>query len=296
MLLISGLSGAGKSTVLHALEDAGFFCTDNLPLEMLRDWSLIMQARNQKAAVCLDARSGFTAKAIRKSIETVLASDEWQLLFIEAEDEILQRRFSTVRRRHPFVSADDLMDSIRKERESLQSIRDIADLVLDSSHLSPYELAENVDRFWLKPGQPKQRMACTTMSFSYKNGLPAMADVVFDMRFLPNPHYHPKLALQTGCDDDVIAFLQSHDEVEQAAQHIQQWLSFTWPQLRKERKQYFTIAFGCSGGRHRSVYMAERIASWLSEQDMAAPVIQHRELGRVQRMQNNRQHAVEESL
>lgn len=283
MLLISGLSGAGKSTVLHALEDAGFFCTDNLPLEMLREWAMVMQARKRPAAVCLDARSGFTAEAIRATIEEMLVEEDWQLLFVEAEDQVLQRRFSTVKRRHPYPAGGDLVDSIRLERESLLPIRNIADLVLDSSHLTPYELAERVELFWHHPNAKKPPMSCTMMSFSYKHGLPSMADMVFDMRFLPNPHYVPELAQQTGRDGDVIAFLAARDEVDQAQKHISSWLEFAWPMIRKERKQYFTVAFGCTGGRHRSVYMAEKMADWLKQQGMALPIVQHRELGIVER-------------
>lgn len=283
MILISGLSGAGKSTVLHALEDAGYFCTDNLPLEMLREWTMIMQVRKRPAAVCLDARSGFSAHAIRATIQETLAEEDWQLLFIEADDAVLQRRFSTVKRRHPFPRGEDLMDAIRQERESLLPIRNIADLVLDSSELTPYELAECVEQFCQRPGSKRERMHCTLMSFSYKHGLPAMADMVFDMRFLPNPHYVPELAPQTGRDEAVIEFLEAREEVEEAKRLIRQWLAFAWPMVQRERKQYFTVAFGCSGGRHRSVYMAEQLAAWLVAEKMALPVIQHRELGIVER-------------
>lgn len=283
MLLISGLSGAGKSTVLHALEDAGYFCTDNLPLEMLRDWAMVMQVRKRPAAVCLDARSGFTAKAILATIEETLVEEDWQLLFIEAKDEVLQRRFSTVKRRHPFPSGVDLVDSIQLERESLLPIRNIADLVLDSSQLTPYELAERAELFWQKPESKSLPMSCTMMSFSYKHGLPSMADMVFDMRFLPNPHYVPALAQQTGRDTEVIEFLEGREEVGQAQAFIRQWLAFAWPMIRKERKQYFTVAFGCTGGRHRSVYMAEQLADWLNRQGLALPVIQHRELAIIER-------------
>jgi len=283
MLLISGLSGAGKSTVLHALEDAGFFCTDNLPLEMLQDWAISMQGRKQPAAVCLDTRSGFTAKAIKVAIEDVHAPDAWRLLFIEAEDAILQRRFSTLRRRHPFHADGDLMQSIEQERSALMPIRSMADMILDSSHLTPYELAEKVDLFWCKPEQNQSRLSCSIISFSYKNGLPANADIVFDMRFLPNPHYQAGLAEQTGRDADVISFLQAYPEVDEAIGHIQQWLTFIWPHLRKERKQYFTLALGCSGGRHRSVYVAESLAAWIQQQGLAiTPTMEHRELGIIQ--------------
>jgi len=283
MLLISGLSGAGKSTVLHALEDAGLFCTDNLPLEMLQDWILSMQGRRQQAAVCLDTRSGFTAQAIRAAIENMAVPSDWKFVFVEAENEVLQRRFSTVRRRHPYPAGDDLMLSIQRERASLSPLRDMADLILDSSHLTPYELADQVDFFRLQAGKGQQykshHMVCTVMSFSYKNGLPAHADIVFDMRFLPNPHYQDALAQCSGQDQGVIDFLQRYPEVRQAEKHVQQWLAFIWPQLLKERKHYFTLAFGCSGGRHRSVYMAEQLAAWLQSQQLTEPAVQHRELG-----------------
>jgi len=290
MLLISGLSGAGKSTVLHALEDAGFFCTDNLPLEMLQDWVLSMQGRKQQAAVCLDTRSGFTAQAIRAAVEDMAVPSDWKFVFIEAEDATLQRRFSTVRRRHPYLKGNDLMESIQRERASLAPLRDQADLILDSSHLTPYELADQVDFFRLQASktipQKTNAMICTVMSFSYKNGLPAHADIVFDMRFLPNPHYQANLASCTGQDQGVIDFLKSYQETHQAEQYVQQWLGFIWPQLLKERKHYFTLAFGCSGGRHRSVYMAEQLGLWLQHQHMAEPAIQHRELGVVHYAEN----------
>jgi len=279
ILLISGLSGAGKSTILHSLEDAGFFCTDNLPLEMLQDWATSMQHRHKPAAVCLDARSGFTATAIKAVIEDVQAPGDWQLLFVEAEDAVLQRRFSTLRRRHPFHADGDLMASILQERTALRPIRDMADMIFDSSHLTPYELAEQVDMFWRKSDQPQQQLSCSIVSFSYKHGLPANADIVFDMRFLPNPHYQDGLAELTGRDQDVVAFLQACPEALQARTHIQQWLRFIWPHLRTERKQYFTLAFGCSGGRHRSVYMAETIAAWVLRELGVVSSVQHRELG-----------------
>jgi len=285
MLLISGMSGAGKSTVLHALEDSGFFCTDNLPVEMLHAWSLSMQLRNQPAAVCLDARSSMNTKSLNDAINAVLVSDDWRLLFVEAEDEVLQRRYSIVRRRHPFAPDADLMSAILQERKSLAPMRLLADLILDSSHLTPYELAEQVDNFWHQPDDKNNNdMDCTIISFSYKNGLPPQADVVFDMRFLPNPHYDPALRQKTGCDAEVTHFLQQHDDVYEAEKRIQQWLELAWPLMKKERKRYFTLATGCSGGRHRSVYMAERLARWIKQQGWLSPTIQPRELDIVYRL------------
>ncbi|HKI61212.1 MAG TPA: RNase adapter RapZ [Mariprofundaceae bacterium] len=277
MLLISGLSGAGKSTVLHALEDAGFFCTDNLPLDMLHVWGQQMLARKQPAAVCIDVRSAHNADELKHTIEAVMVSrEDWQFLFVDASDTVLLRRFSTLRRRHPLALGEDLMQSISRERELLSPLREMADMVLDSSNLNPYELASQVELFRRHEGR---ELRFTLMSFSYRHGIPPDADMVVDARFLPNPHYQTDLAPLTGRDQPVIEFLANQPEVAQAERHLQDWLSFSHPMMLKERKQYFTLAIGCSGGRHRSVYLAERLAGWLRKQQIAKPVIRHRELG-----------------
>ncbi len=281
MLLISGLSGAGKSTVLHALEDAGFFCTDNLPIEMLRDWSRLMRGRGRPAAVCLDARSCERDGELAQALQAVMLSDEgWKLLFLEASDEALQQRFSTLRRRHPYAPEAELSRAIATEREALAPVRAMADLVLDSSELNPYELAARAEAFWREEGNAGARaIRCTLLSFSYRHGLPRQADMVLDARFLPNPHYQPELAPLTGCDAPVAQWLAAHPEAIRAEQWLRDWLAFTWPLMRRERKQYFTLAIGCSGGRHRSVWLVERLAAWLREQALARPVVRHRELG-----------------
>jgi len=280
MLLISGLSGAGKSTVLHVLEDAGFFCTDNLPLEMLRDWVTQMRLRKQPAAVCIDARSSPNPAALHEAVEAVLLSDvDWRLLFVEASDVVLQRRFSSLKRRHPFAPTADLMVAIQSERAVLDSLRERADMVLDTSTLKPFELAELVESFWRQQNETRRGMRCTLMSFSYRQGIPADADMVIDVRFLPNPHYQPELAPLTGRDRPVIDFLQASPELEEAERWVNDWLGFAWPKMLRERKQYFTLAFGCTGGRHRSVYLAERTAEWLREQGWVEPAVRHRELG-----------------
>jgi len=283
MLMISGLSGAGKSTALHALEDLDFFCTDNLPLELLADWEAQMRTRKKPAAVCIDTRSSADPKELQEVLQSVLSSrTDWRLLFIDASDDVLQRRFSVQRRRHPFAGGKKLLHAIRAEREALAPLREMADLVLDSSSLNPYELADLVESFRDLQIDRPQQMTCSLISFSYRRGLPQDADMVMDVRFLPNPHYQPELALLTGKDAPVQAFLQQHPEVEEAEDILRRWLAFAWPHLSRERKRYFTLAVGCSGGRHRSVYIVERLAEWLRRQNMANPVIHHRELGRAE--------------
>ena len=283
LLVISGLSGAGKSTALHALEDLGFFCTDNLPASMLPAWA--EQVGHEHAAVCVDIRSSMEPEHLVEILAKVRSQGDWGILFITASKEVLQRRFSTLRRKHPFqakLETDSLDIALEAERTALDAVKDMADLVLDSSSLNPYELAGLVESFWRKQNKNKavsHQLSCLLMSFSYQRGLPIEADMVVDLRFLPNPHYKPSLARQTGRDEAVCTFFESYPEVAEAEEKLQQWLLFIWPQLKRERKQYFTLAIGCSGGRHRSVYMVERLAIWMEKQAFAIPMVRHRELG-----------------
>jgi len=279
-LILSGLSGSGKSTALHALEDLGCFCTDNLPLPMLEQWAGQVSRQGKPMAVCVDARSdspGILHQELRRLREQ---QDGWQLVFLEADDATLLRRYSTLRRRHPFAPELDLPQAIAAERAALAKARGLADLVLDTTAMNPYELAAMVEAFWQKNhaaggGLP---ITVTLISFSYQCGLPPDADMVIDLRFLPNPHYQPELSQMTGCDAPVQAFLEQHDTVVEAKEKIQQWLGFIWGKMQQERKRYFTLAIGCSGGRHRSVYMVEHIAAWMQQAGMTAPLIRHREL------------------
>ncbi|MDQ6968265.1 MAG: RNase adapter RapZ, partial [Mariprofundaceae bacterium] len=265
LLMISGLSGAGKSTALHALEDLGFFCTDNLPAAMLPTWA--EHVRHEHAAVCMDIRSSMEPDSLIEMLATVRKQGEWGMLFMDASSEILQRRFSTLRRKHPFRAqqpkGSSLESALAAEREALSPLKEMADLVLDSTTLNPYELADLVESFWRERSEnvtDEDSLSCSFMSFSYQRGLPSEADMVIDLRFLPNPHYQPLLARQTGQDEDVCEFFNAYPEVAEAEEKLRQWLLFVWPKLKRERKRYFTLAIGCSGGRHRSVYMVERLA------------------------------------
>ena len=283
LIMISGMSGAGKSTALHALEDAGFFCTDNLPVDMLSTWAEHMQ--DQNAAVCVDIRSVDEPDLLLHALEQARAQHDWRMLFIDSSLQVLKRRFSILRRRHPFRPKEgnhSLSSLLEAEARCLQPLKDAADLVLDSSTLNPYELADMVEAFWRQPDEPhlyNDQLLCTFMSFSYQRGLPDEADWVVDMRFLPNPHYQPALAVQTGRDAAVQQFFTAYPEVQEAEDKLKDWFQFIWPKLKRERKRYFTMAVGCSGGRHRSVYMAEKMADWVQETYGIQPVVTHRELG-----------------
>ncbi|MDX8403963.1 MAG: RNase adapter RapZ [Mariprofundaceae bacterium] len=284
LLMISGLSGAGKSTALHALEDMGFFCTDNLPAEMLSNWAEQVLKQHEHAAVCVDIRSSGTPDKLYRALEKARADNKWQLLFIDANDEVLLRRFSTLRRKHPFNSDEGLSKAIDAERKALEQLREQSNLVLNSTNLNPYELADLVESFWksrCEMEHSKHGMVCSIISFSYQRGLPPAADMVVDMRFLPNPHYIPELAPLTGQDKPVQDFFSLLPDVDETEKRLRSWISFIWPRLKQERKQYFTLAIGCSGGRHRSVYMAEQLAQWIRNQEIATPVLRHRELARI---------------
>lgn len=281
-IILTGLSGSGKSTALHALEDVGCFCTDNLPLALLGDWAESVRREGRKMAVCVDVRSATPDELNRVLAQLRKDNPNWQMLFLEASDDALQRRFSTVRRSHPYAPQEELSRAIRMERDSMQELRSGADLVLDTTELNPYELADRVEAFWrrqqMSNGSKAPALTMSVMSFSYRFGLPAEADMIVDMRFLPNPHYEPGLDALSGRDAPVIDFLQSQAEVGEAETRLQDWLRFIWPQMLRERKRYFTLAFGCSGGRHRSVYMAERMAAFARDELGVVPLLRHREL------------------
>jgi len=284
MIIISGLSGAGKSTALHTLEDQGLFCTDNLPPELLEKWARVALRNHRHAAVCIDVRSAESSKLLIADLRHQMAAHpDWKLLFIECEDEALQRRFNTLRRKHPFAPNEPVNDAIVRERQALEPLRLDADQRLDSSQLNPYELADLVQQFWNEHSQgiePASQLMTTLTSFSYQRGLPQGADMVMDVRFLPNPHYETGMAQQTGIDASVATFLQQFPQTGQAIDHIEQWLAMVRPQMVRERKRYFTLAVGCSGGRHRSVFVIEQIAAWMAAQPAWLPCsVRHRELG-----------------
>lgn len=281
LLIITGLSGAGKTTALHALEDLGVFCTDNLPVEMLSAWAEQIKARGRKGAVCVDFRSSADPQTLHAALEKSLSEDtQSHLLFVEANKAVLLRRYSALKRKHPFAPGSGLPEAIEAEIEAFRPLRSLADRVLDSTDLNPYQLAEMVESFWqqhdqIRPTEP----TCSLISFSYRHGLPQNADLVVDVRFLPNPHYQPELRPLTGRDAAIQHFFDGHPEVAEAQAHLQAWLAFVWDQLKRERKQYLTVAIGCSGGRHRSVFMVEQLARWMKEEGLANPIINHRELG-----------------
>jgi len=280
ILVITGMSGAGKTLALHALEDAGYFCVDNLPPRLLPTLvELCTQSRQPIAKVALvaDVRGGEFFRDLTNAIHQLRSSNyEVRVFFLEASDEILVQRYKETRRRHPLsTNGRDLLQAIQMEREQLAEIRTIADEVIDTSGLTPQQLRNEIlQRLQLGDGTTMQ---VKVVSFGFKYGLPVDADLVFDVRFLSNPNYDANLRPLTGLDEAVKRFLLEQRETQEFLQRLQDLLAFTLPLYRREGKAYLTIAIGCTGGRHRSVALAEAIADFVRTQGFPCTV-QHRDL------------------
>jgi RNase adapter protein RapZ len=259
LIIISGLSGSGKSIALNVLADSDFYCADNLPAELLMD--MVAHLRRQgttKAAVTIDARSGDSLARLPTAIESLkAASIDVRLVFLDARQDALVRRFSETRRRHPLAAGETTIEEcIDRERELVESVAVLGQRI-DTSDLNP-----NALRQWMKDLLQLGHSGMTLVfeSFGFKQGIPLDADFVFDVRFLPNPHYDPKLRALTGHDLAVIRFLDSIPDVARIAADIRQFLANWIPAFIRDNRASLTIAIGCTGGQHRSVYLVEHLA------------------------------------
>ena len=277
LILLTGMSGAGKTTAVKALEDAGFYCIDNLPSFLLP--ALLADARDRpqltRLGLVMDARDQGFADAGAALIES-LKQDGRQVsvIFLEASDETLLRRYSEMRRRHPFASPS-LRAGIQGERLRLAAIRALADLVIDTTRLTPHGLRSEMLRD--AQGLP-QTLQVGLISFGFKHGPPQEADLTLDVRFLPNPYFVPELRPLTGLDETVAAFVLNTDPAREFLARLLPLLRFLIPQYRREGKSYLTIGIGCTGGQHRSVAVAERLRQTLKEETDNL-FITHRDLG-----------------
>ena len=276
LVLISGLSGSGKSIALHVLEDAGYYCVDNLPATLLPP--LVRQLREEgyeRVAVAIDVRAGTSIAALPQQLRDLQALGvPTRFVFLEARDETLIARFSETRRGHPLSNAETtLAEAIVRERGMLENIAGLGNRI-DTSSLNP-----NALRAWILDFvQPAASQGLTLLfeSFGYKHGIPLDADLVFDVRCLPNPHYDPVLRPLTGRDPEVARFLETQAEVRKMAEDIRRFLAEWLPSYVRDNRSYLTVAIGCTGGQHRSVYLAE----WLAGQfrDRARVLVRHRAL------------------
>ncbi len=274
LVLISGLSGSGKSVALKAMEDAGFYCVDNLPAALLPEVVEYLRLTNvSDAAVSIDARSGAGLANLPTMLEKLRLRLDLRVLFLTAKDDTLVKRFSETRRHHPLATGDrSLEECIREERNLLARISAI------SHQMDTSDLSANSLRAWIKDFLNLDSATFTLVfeSFGFKHGIPMDADLVFDVRCLPNPHYDATLRSLTGRDAPVIAFLQNHAPVQDMLEDIRAYLAKWLPAYIRDNRSYFTVALGCTGGQHRSVYFAETLADHF--RDSQQVLIRHREL------------------
>jgi RNase adapter protein RapZ len=268
-IIITGLSGSGKGTFLRALEDRGFFCVDNLPLGLLSTfYELILKSESEsaKAAMVIDVREGQTLSEFPRVFDELKRKPglELSLWFLEASDAVLVRRFSETRRPHPLDPNRPVLEAIAQERELLAPIRTMADYVLDTSQFTIHELRQRAVRLFEE--RQAQHLLVSLVSFGFKYGVPIDSDLVFDVRFLPNPNFVPHLKAHTGADRPVIEYMNSQEGTKEFLDHVYEFIGYLLPQYEKEGKSYVTISIGCTGGRHRSVFIANAIGQHLSEQ------------------------------
>ena len=283
LLIVTGLSGAGKSLAMHALEDIGYFCIDNIPtglLPRLVDFAQQSESMLQKVAVVLDIRGARTSRELAQALcELDQRESRFQVLFLDASDEVLQRRYKETRRRHPISISDGLSttEALARERQILRPLYERADYILDTSLLSPAQHKQRICALFLDKQQ--QSMALTVLSFGFKYGAPKEADIVWDVRCLPNPYYVPELKEKTGLDQEVVDYVMASEASRQLLAKLEELLALTLPLYVKEGKSQLTIAIGCTGGKHRSITFARLLADYCETLGYA-PAVQHRDAKR----------------
>jgi RNase adapter protein RapZ len=279
LLVITGMSGSGKTHVSRALEDVGWFCVDNLPSEMIPPFAELIRRspERSRSALVVDLREPGFLRSFPEVWRRVKARGfEVSLLFLEADEKALLRRFSETRRPHPLVPNQPVIEGIREEREQLRPIRKMADLILDTSHYTVHNLRDYIrEHYDLRSSATPLGVA--VMSFGYKHGVPSEADLVFDVRFLPNPNFVPRLKRLSGEDAAVVRYLRRQPETSVFLRKLEIFVSWLLPRYLREGKSYLTIAIGCTGGRHRSVMMAAALGTALRERKWRVRVY-HRDL------------------
>jgi len=286
IVIITGLSGSGMSSATNAFQDLGYFCVDNLPVTMLPTFGRLVNDDEEKgirrAALVIDIREGEFLADFEKQLDELRAQGlKVSVLFFEASDDVLQYRFSETRRPHPAEKGQGLLAAIRDERQAMSSIRAHADQIIDTSDHTVHTLRS----FLLERFSPDRRgapMRVQVMSFGHKYGNPSDLELLFDVRHLPNPHFVPELKRLSGHDSRVVKFLRSHDEVKETLQRFTDLLSYLLPLYKREGKSYVTVGIGCTGGRHRSVMIANALARSLRRAGFDAHA-SHRDVRKVKK-------------
>jgi RNase adapter protein RapZ len=280
LVIVTGLSGSGKASALKAFEDLGFYAVDNMPLELIPAFAdLVRQsAEINRAALVVDVREGQRLDrfpAILRQVRKVLATT---VVFFEASDAVLLRRFSETRRPHPLGRTETVVRAIHAERKVLDSLRNVADVSVDTSSYNVHELRDYIQEKFVR-GDQGRNLLISSLSFGYKNGVPLEADLVFDVRFLPNPHFVPEFRHLTGRDPKVAAYIRKFSQTEEFLERTTELLLFLLPHYIEEGKSYLTVAFGCTGGQHRSVMIAEEVRKQLAKKGYRVKIA-HRDIPR----------------
>ena len=281
-VIVTGMSGGGKSTALKMLEDAGFYCVDNLPVSLIEKFVELISMPNSeisKVALGLDVRSDQSFEDTTRILEQLKNKGyKFEILFMEAGENVLIKRYKETRRVHPLAADGRVEDGVRMERKVLENVRRNADYVIDTTNLLTRELKEELDRIFVENGEYNSLMV-TVMSFGFKYGIPADADLVFDVRFLPNPFYIDELKEKTGNDKEVQDYVMNHEESETFMNKLTDMIRFLIPNYVKEGKNRLVIAIGCTGGKHRSVTLANELYKRMKDKGNYGMKLYHRDVG-----------------
>ncbi|MGO8759819.1 MAG: RNase adapter RapZ [Terracidiphilus sp.] len=280
LVIVTGISGAGKASALKAFEDLGFHCVDNLPLELLPHFATLVakSAEVERAAIVVDVREGATLDRLPSILKNIRSLLRTRVVYLDAQDAVLVRRYSETRRPHPLGRSETVSRSIVEERQLLDPIRNVADTLIDTSTFNVHELrADILARFG--HDDESKRLLVSCLSFGFKNGVPLDADMVFDVRFLPNPHFVPEFRKKTGLDPEVAAFVRRFPQTREFLDRVSKLMLYLLPHYVEEGKSYLTVAFGCTGGQHRSVMMAEDVARRLEKSGYRVKAL-HRDIVR----------------
>ena len=282
ILIITGMSGAGKTQVMRTLEDLNYFCVDNLPPALIQKFAeLCMQTEGKvnRIAFVIDIRGGeFFEEMVGVLDEMKLNGTKYELLFLDASDEVLIRRYKETRRRHPLANEGSLSQGITKEREKVGNVRAKATHILDTTNTTTTDLRDKIIALY-GSGDSLSKMNVIIQSFGFKHGIPLDCDMMFDVRFLPNPFYVPELKMLTGNDQEVMTYIWNYQITREFTKKLEDMVLFLLPEYEKEGKSQFTIAIGCTGGNHRSVFIANKLCDFLRGHDYETQVA-HRDLNK----------------
>lgn len=280
-IIVTGLSGAGKTEATRSLEDMGYFCVDNLPPKLIPKFAeacVQSQGKIDKVALVIDIRGGIFFDDLFESLNYLKAQEfKYEILFLDASDEVLVKRFKESRRSHPLAPGSRIITGINEERKKLREVKDRADIIIDTSKYAIKDLREEMSKNYGNAQQPEKDISITVLSFGFKYGIPVDADLVFDVRFIPNPFYIPKLKPFSGNDEPVRDYVLAQEETKGFIKRTDDLLEFLIPYYKKEGKRQLIVSVGCTGGRHRSVAIANSLYETLAKRNYSVSV-EHRDI------------------